>query len=200
MVSAPEECLYRQHGQFGDVMRSSLSTAFAGNCSMYRAGECKGSGFTSTAQWLETLKRHGSPDDSVVPLSFETVDGFFRAFAQAISVQYRMAFGGQSYNETISADLPRGEVHGLAWSTTVCTSYRLEWLILPALLTVLTAALLAWMVVQSWARRHIQPCGKTASFLWLCTANRTWRRWGTANRRRAAARPDRTVRRWISTK
>ncbi|KAK8136913.1 hypothetical protein PG984_004853 [Apiospora sp. TS-2023a] len=161
-ISAPEACIYRQHGPFGEAMRSTLATAFAGNCTVYKGMACHGA-FSSTSSWLIDLQKAMGNLTESGPM-FQRIDDAFRAFAVSVSARYRRSFGGQSLGADALGSLLDGQKPGAAvgqaWQTMSCHSSRLAWLALPAGLAVVIAALLAWVVAGSWARRRVQPVWK----------------------------------------
>ncbi|KAK8030402.1 hypothetical protein PG990_000136 [Apiospora arundinis] len=169
-VSAPEACIYRQHGRFSHAMRRTLATAFLGDCDNTRGSiSCRGekgkwggpSGpFSSTTKWLFDLQS-GAHNSTT---SFQRIDERFGAFAVSVSQRYRVSFGAQSYDLKENNDpvdgLPPGEVTGRAAQTLSCISAQLPWLAFPVALAALTALLLAWAVARSWTRRAAQPIWK----------------------------------------
>lgn len=174
-VSAPEACIYRQHGRFAHAMRRTLATAFSGTCGNPRGAiSCKGAQknggpFSSTTKWLLDLQFGANNSTINSPYgdsrsSFLRIDERFGAFAAAVSQRYRASFGAQSYGLNRDHDpadgLPAGEVRGRAAQTLSCTSAQLAWMAFPAALAALTASLLAWAVARSWARRGAQPVWK----------------------------------------
>jgi hypothetical protein len=92
-------------------------------------------------------------------VTVSAIHDYFESFAMALTNRYRSSLGSSVY-VVHGPDPPQGEVKGIVWQDSVCTSVQWEWLLLPALLVLLTCFLLLRTVAESWRRRNIEPVWK----------------------------------------
>ncbi|KAK6836470.1 hypothetical protein PG987_006965 [Apiospora arundinis] len=166
-MSAPVECIYRHDSTFSEAMRGMLTTAFIGSCSLDALDEqnttCE-SDLSSTTRWnldLYHLPQFTIPAPTNWSITTRTKD-VFDNFAASVSGWYRRNYGGGA-NSSYPLDQQNqlaGQIGGQAWQTMSCNSAQLPWLILPAGLTMVTAALLAWVINRGRTRRTVQPIWK----------------------------------------
>ncbi|KAK3941394.1 hypothetical protein QBC46DRAFT_382603 [Diplogelasinospora grovesii] len=160
-VSAPEQCIYRHNGPFGSALTKLFTqTIFSGSCAVdphITGPSCGGTADqTGLRMWLMNVQNNNSA-------TTESVSSYLDSFTQAMTNKYRVLFGSATYDGYVDPgpDLVEpGEVQGIVWQTSVCTSVQWRWLMLPGALPIVTMALLAWVVGRSWARRFEEPVWK----------------------------------------
>jgi hypothetical protein len=153
-VSAPEPCIYRQNAWFTLTVANILKTFLPQTC-FYDSDfgiNCFGN-IWGIGNGMYTL--YGNANVTV-----SAIHDYSESFAMALTNRYRSSFGGSVYVADSQSDLPQGELQGVAWQNSLCTSAQWEWLLLPALLVLLTCFLLLWTVAESWRRRNIEPVWK----------------------------------------
>jgi hypothetical protein len=166
-ITAPEQCIYRQHAMLVAAIASVFSSdIFRGSCDHFRGGACyKGSaadnsmdtGMVSTIGMgtvLRTLRTGHA--------TFSNTTRWFDSFATAMTNKFRLEYGAATFNET--ADLPLGEVQGITWEKTTCVSMHVQWLILPIALTAITVLLGMWTIAVNFHHRHERPVWKDSLF------------------------------------
>ncbi|KAN0106788.1 Protein of unknown function (DUF3176) domain containing protein [Hyaloscypha variabilis] len=167
-VSAPEACIYRHGVVFADVLKGILgagqgaisvfsnSTCFT--TVMYSFGlQCGDGPALGGGTWMYSLFKNGNA-------SVSDIEGFFEGFAVAMTNSYRSTFGSSTFNETafLQGQLlpPSREVQGIVWQDSLCTSVQWMWLLLPAVIALLTTLLLIWTVAKGWKLRRVEPVWK----------------------------------------
>jgi uncharacterized membrane protein len=166
-ITAPEQCIYRQHARLvAAIARFLSSDVFHGACDNFKGGACyKGSaednsmdaGMASTIGMgtvLRTLRTGNA--------SFSNTTRWFDSFATAMTNKFRLEYGAAKFNSRI--DLPLGEIQGLTWQTTSCVSMHVQWLIVPISLTVITVLLGMWTIAVNFHHRHERPIWKDSLF------------------------------------
>jgi hypothetical protein len=169
-ITAPEQCIYRQHARLVAAIAGVLSSdVFHGTCDNVKGGACyKGSkddnsidlGMVSsigTSTVLRTLRTGNA--------SFSNTTRWFDSFATAMTNKFRLEYGAAKFDGGYQRiDLPLGEIQGLTWQTTSCVSMHIQWLILPISLTVITVLLGMWTIAVNFHHRHKMPIWKDSLF------------------------------------
>jgi hypothetical protein len=166
-ITAPEQCIYRQHAKLVAAIASVFSSdIFRGSCDNFTRGACyKGSandnsmdaGMVSTIG-MATVLRTLRPGHA----TFSNTSLWFDAFAAAMTNKFRLEYGAATFNET--ADLPLGQVQGITWEKVTCVSMHMQWLILPITLTGITVLLGMWTIAVNFHHRHERPVWKDSLF------------------------------------
>ena len=167
-VSAPEPCIYRQTAEFGAGMSLWSYDLFEKRRCIVEGTFLCNNESSSQSKWLLRLYNpfdlEEFTDADEGNATFESIDGFFKSFANSISNHYRSTYGtavfNQSYNVLDRLVYPLDEAVGTAWETGVCTSSQLKWLVPLVVITVATLVLLVWVVFRSWDSRHVLPAWK----------------------------------------
>lgn len=158
-VSAPEPCIYRQSESFTFTLANmfvSPSPFLQQTCSYDEGQVTCGTSEVGLATGMYNLYSNGN-------VTVSAIDDYFESFALALTNRYRSTFGSSVYvaeTAEIPDLLPLGEVHGIVWQDSVCTSAQWKWFLLPAALVLFTCFLLLWTVAESWRLRHIAPVWK----------------------------------------
>ena len=162
-ITAPSTCIYRQHPEFViAVSKLFNSEVFNGSCSFGRNTYCHmgGSSYDSYFQDLgaSTVLRTLREDNHV---SLSNVTRWFDSFADTMTAKFRTEYGTR-YGDVKAkkTDSPLDEIQGLAWQNATCVSMRNGWLLLPILLTAITAILTIWTIAVNWRHRHNRPVWK----------------------------------------
>lgn len=155
-ISAPAECLFGiSYGSWFAEMQDFLQTSFTGTC-RFASGNIEGitqAGNVNncTHFWLEAM--HSSKP------SLAGVQSYMDSFTQSLTRRFRMAAreGGQIVTRPRSKTYVQEDyganmtgVSGTVWNTTTCFAVNWWWLLLPSLLTGLTAAVLAWTLIRGF--------------------------------------------------
>ena len=161
IITAPEQCIYRQNPQF--VMATSKvfnRELFSGACSSYKGPNCirsdrANAGYVAdlgVGTVLRTLFNNGN-------VSCSNVTRWFDSFTNVMTNRFRFEYGASDFNAS-NTNLPLGEVHGMAWETKVCIQTHWQWLLLPICLTFVTAIVSIWTIASNWRHRHSMPVWK----------------------------------------
>ncbi|KAH9887509.1 hypothetical protein F4778DRAFT_797454 [Xylariomycetidae sp. FL2044] len=148
-----DECLYKMMYTYGSALNAFMDTTlFAGSCTYNRRqGDAL---LCEDKWWLSALYRNKTA-------SYATLDAALDQFATVVTNRIR-AEGASNYGDGGDpAAITRQHAQGLVQEMTVCTRFEWEWLLLPLLLTVGAAAMLAAMVAQNLARPD-QPVWKSS--------------------------------------
>ena len=173
-VSAPEACIYRQSAVFANILRGilgggpsleqnpQLKPVFSGSkcftTTIFSFGlQCGSQLELGGGTWMYGLFKNGTA-------SVSDIEGFFEGFAVAMTNSYRSTFGSGTFNDTavLLGQLlpPSREVHGIVWQEALCTSVQWMWLLLPAIVLLVTALLMTWTVAKGWKLRRVEPVWK----------------------------------------
>ncbi|KAK8117554.1 uncharacterized protein PG998_005835 [Apiospora kogelbergensis] len=183
-IAAPEKCIYRQNARFAqavsklfkeDVFNGRLLVSPSGLQYHRDSGPNSGSGsgghgILESAGVGGVLRQLCNNGD----MSFTITERWFDAFANAMTNRFRFQYGAAAFDspnpkipsgnvrgiDEASSTLPSGEVLGMTLQTSICVSFRGEWLLLPVFLTGITALLTAWTVATSWRHRYTRPVWK----------------------------------------
>jgi hypothetical protein len=180
-ITAPEQCIYRQHVEFVKAVSAVLHReVFQGYCTWYHGFHCYLSGNNKNTNMLATLGV-GAVMRTLFnngAMQFHDINAWFESFANAMTNRFRFEYGTNIFNDTIRTyvlpengspeltapsappDLPLGLIQGLAWQTTTCISMHIYWLLLPVVLTLVTGLLLIWTIITDWRHRHDRPVWK----------------------------------------
>lgn len=169
-VTAPKECIYRQHPQFVVAVSRLLNhEIFNGSCSFTKTFNCRNYESNSNERFLpgfgaETVLRalYGKSYTSLsnVTTGLSNVTEWFELFAEAMTRRFRSDYGSADGEDREGEGLPLDEIQGLAWQITTCVSMRGLWLIYPISLTVITVMLAIWTITTNWRHRHSRPVWK----------------------------------------
>ncbi|KAK1996996.1 hypothetical protein LX36DRAFT_91679 [Colletotrichum falcatum] len=144
ITSLPNDCLYKMDGIFFRAISHFLARdLLSAHCTYdpMQSGHinCYGS------WWLTPLWADMNA----------TVSGVTRAvdsFAWAVTNKFRMTGLGPDGAQPADPLAPRGaEFSGEVWASTTCTYFDQKYIILPVLLVVVCAALLAWVIVMNYS-------------------------------------------------
>ncbi|UPX13759.1 uncharacterized protein EKO05_0004258 [Ascochyta rabiei] len=173
-ITAPKECIYRQHPQFVVAISRLLNhEIFNGSCRLTKTFNCRDAEQSDSDEKFlpglgaETVLRalYGESYTSLSNLTtgLSNVTEWFDLFAEAMTRRFRSDYGSADEGDRKGEDLPLDEIHGLAWQMTTCVSMRGVWLIFPISLTVITAALAIWTMAKNWRHRKSRPVWKDST-------------------------------------
>jgi hypothetical protein len=161
-ITAPEQCIYRQHPNFVNVISVLLNEeVFTGYCDGYKGSVNCGKSFNNTSGMLgnfaagTVLRALYNKGD----MGTSDINRWFDKFAAAMTNRFRFEYGAAEYKQTIY-DLPLGEVQGLVWQATTCISMHVQWLLLPIILTLVTVVLAVFTMIANWRHRYSRPVWK----------------------------------------
>jgi hypothetical protein len=174
IVSAPESCIYRQSEAFTYILWQTFNSVLPAlqflqlSCFYTSENGIACGSYPVNSESITPTESLGISTGmynlySNGNATVSAIGQYFESFARAFTNRYRSTFGSSIYvAETAEPPdlLPIGEVQGIVWQDSVCTSAQWEWLLLPAILVLLTCFLLLWTVAGSWRRRHIEPVWK----------------------------------------
>ncbi|KAL2208211.1 hypothetical protein CC79DRAFT_817253 [Sarocladium strictum] len=156
VIEAPEDCVYSVRGDYSLALRHTLKGILNGTC----AGDSvhpdltivEGKPHCGDTWWLGPFYHNGRPDVESISRRIESLaTAITNEFRRNGPVKGRLGYGNLS--------LPR-EAPGQQFESTICTTFDWPWLLAPAVLTVITALLLAWVLVQNKFRETRQPVWK----------------------------------------
>lgn len=176
-TSRPEPCIYRQDPSFVSVITDIMQDEiFSGACSTRKGLTCskvadRPSSYSGAIPSLgaggalQTLYNKGN-------ISYSGVTDYFDAVALSMTNRFRNQYGSASKRLNDDAVAPLDLVQGIAWQTTVCVSARIEWLVLPLTLSIVTALLSIWVIFTSWRQRGEKPVWKDSILPFLFYSHR----------------------------
>ncbi|EON98295.1 hypothetical protein UCRPA7_6220 [Phaeoacremonium minimum UCRPA7] len=138
-ITAPDECLYKLYGVYGQALQAFMYTLFNGRCN-YNARQ-GGELWCPNWWWLSPL--YSERNASFASLSRQIDD-----FATAITNKFRSTGSGNYVPRAIDALAVVAQ--GQVFETTVCTYLDWRWLLLPGGLVIASALLLVWMVMRNY--------------------------------------------------
>ncbi|ROV96177.1 hypothetical protein VSDG_05026 [Cytospora chrysosperma] len=148
-TSVPNACLYKMDGIFAWAMRYFMTyTLFSGSC-MYDNAQ---SGHLSCGDswWLTPLW-------SEMNATFNSLDTAVDDFAIAVTNKLRST--GTGPDMKLGDNYTKSAVLGLVFESSTCTYFDWRWVFLPAILVVICALLLTWILVKNY-RDPDQPVWK----------------------------------------
>jgi hypothetical protein len=142
--SAPEECLYKMHAVYYRALWSFLNqTLLAGNCQYHQNTMDVQDVYCPFSWWLEPFYHGGNATFNTISNTIENV---------ATGATNKLRTIGSSNFDPYHHEVALGTVS----QTTVCMVFDWKWLLLPIILVVITAVLLALIVIQNY-REPQQP-------------------------------------------
>jgi hypothetical protein len=171
-ITAPKECIYRQHPQLVVAVSRLLNNEiFNGSCSVVKTFNCRDTGssdsddkfipFLGAETVLRDLYGESYKGESNLTTGLSNVTKWFDLFAEAMTKRFRSDYGAADVVDRRRDDVPPlDEIQGLAWQSTTCVSMRIVWLVFPIILTVFTAALAMWTIATNWRHRQNTPVWK----------------------------------------
>ncbi|KAJ4991866.1 hypothetical protein SVAN01_02716 [Stagonosporopsis vannaccii] len=171
-MTSSETCIYRHDAMLASTIARVLrAEVFTGTCSTYKTLACSRSS-TLTLRGGNTLGNMAV--DAVMralyndgDMTFARINNWFASFADAMTNKFRAEYGAMgrqgitASNSGIGTEaLPLDTVRGLAWQTKTCVAMHWQWLLLPILLTFVTAILAVWTIAATWRKRGYQPVWK----------------------------------------
>ncbi|KAL8371895.1 hypothetical protein RB595_001616 [Gaeumannomyces hyphopodioides] len=145
-VRAPSDCIYKMTSNYHEALALYLRDQLPGVCNVQNELRC------ASSWWLAPLYAGRNA-------SFASISASVANFSSALSDSMRLTGAGP--------DAPRREdpqapfVRGAVLESTLCIRFIWPWLLLPAVLTVATAAMLAAMVAQGYLEPG-QPTWKSS--------------------------------------
>ena len=152
-TTVPYECLYKMNGVYSRALYNFLSgTIFAGtSCGGDNASP--GILHCPNAFWILPIWNEGAPNLTTVSTLMDKL---------TTAITNRIRENGSSLYVSSIDPLTNTAVIGVASYTTACVEFDWQWLLLPVMLLILSAVLLALMVVSSHRQRR-QPVWKSSS-------------------------------------
>jgi hypothetical protein len=150
LIKAPEECVYTVDYEYGLALRLTLQSILDGSCTGNTRQGPKP--YCWDAWWLDPLYNNGRT-------SVESISSRIEALATAMTNEFRRNGPVKDRFNGGALSLPKVAL-GQQFESTICTTFDWPWLLAPAVLTAITALLLAWVLVHNKFRETRQPAWK----------------------------------------